>query len=96
VQLGLKAEMDRAEARAKLRDMIARETSNVAPAPVGVTLRWFYENRFLPQKEQQWKITSRPKTKRFIEKLYSETLWRRDVVATRQIQAADLPQRACS
>ena len=50
-----------------LRDMIARETSNVAPAPAAVTLRWFYENRFLPQKEQQWKVTSRPKTKRFIE-----------------------------
>jgi integrase len=32
-----------------------------------VSLRWFYENRFLPQKEEQWKITSRPKTKRFIE-----------------------------
>jgi len=27
----------------------------------------FYENRFLPQKEQQWKVTSRPKTKHFIE-----------------------------
>jgi integrase len=67
VQLGLKAQMDKAEARAKLRDMIGRETSNVAQAPVAVTFRWFYENRFLPQKEQQWKVTSRPKTKRFIE-----------------------------
>jgi hypothetical protein len=67
VQLGLKAEMDKAQARAKLRDMIAQETSNVIPAPAAVTLRWFYENRFLPQKEQQWKVTSRPKTKRFIE-----------------------------
>jgi hypothetical protein len=36
-------------------------------APVAVTLRWFYENRFLPQKEEQWKVTSRPKTERFIE-----------------------------
>jgi integrase len=67
VHLGLKAEMDKSEARAKLRDMIALETRNVAPAPVAATLRWFYENRFLPQKEQQWKVTSRPKTKRFIE-----------------------------
>lgn len=67
VQLGLKSEMDKAQARGKLRDMIAQETSNVIPAPAAVTLRWFYENRFLPQKEQQWKVTSRPKTKRFIE-----------------------------
>ena len=35
-------------------------------------------NRFLPQKEQQWKVTSRPKTKRFIEnyllKRFGDTL----------------------
>jgi len=67
VLLGLKAEMDKGQAKQKLRDLIARETRNVAPPPVNVTLRWFYENRFLPQKEEQWKITSRPKTKRFIE-----------------------------
>jgi integrase len=67
VQLGLKSEMDKGQARSKLREMIARETRDVAPAPVAVTLRWFYENRFLPQKEQQWKVTSRPKTNRFIE-----------------------------
>jgi integrase len=67
VHLGLKSEMDKSQARSMLRDMIARETRDIAPAPVGVTLRWFYENRFLPQKEEQWKVTSRPKTKRFIE-----------------------------
>jgi integrase len=67
VHLGLKSEIDKGQARTMLRDMIARETRDVAPAPVAVTLRWFYENRFLPQKEQQWKVTSRPKTKRFIE-----------------------------
>src|ERR1017187_80296 len=67
VQLGLKVEMDKGQARAMLRDMIAQETKSVRPAPVAVTFRWFYENRFLPQKEQQWKVTSRPKTKRFIE-----------------------------
>jgi integrase len=43
-----------------------------------MSLRWFYENRFLPQKEQQWKVTSRPKTKRFIEnyllKRFGDTL----------------------
>lgn len=67
VHLGLKSEMDKTQARTMLHDMIARETRDVAPAPVAVTLRWFYENRFLPQKEEQWKVTSRPKTKRFIE-----------------------------
>ena len=67
VHLGLKSEIDKGQARIMLRDMIVRETRNVAPAPVAVTLRWFYENRFLPQKEEQWKVTSRPKTKRFIE-----------------------------
>jgi integrase len=67
VYLGLKSEIDKGQARVMLRDMIAQETRNVAPAPVAVTLRWFYENRFLPQKEEQWKVTSRPKTKRFIE-----------------------------
>src|SRR5215469_10291255 len=78
IPLGLKSELDRGEAKAKLREVIARETKDVAPAPVNVTLRWFYENRFLPQKEQQWKITSRPKTKRFIEnyllKRFGDTL----------------------
>ena len=43
-----------------------------------MSLRWFYENRYLPQKEEQWKVTSRPKTKRFIEnyllKRFGETL----------------------
>jgi hypothetical protein len=67
VLLGLKSKMDKGQAKQKLRDLIARETRNIAPSPVAVTLRWFYENRFLPQKEEQWKVTSRPKTKRFIE-----------------------------
>src|SRR5579871_2140758 len=78
IPLGLKSEMDRGEAKAKLREIIARETKDILPAPVSVTLRWFYENRFLPQKEQQWKVTSRPKTKRFIEnyllKRFGDTL----------------------
>jgi integrase len=64
--LGFKAEMDKGQAKTRLRDIIARETKGGAPSPV--TLRWFYENRFLPQKEQQWKVTSRPKTKFFIQK----------------------------
>lgn len=77
IPLGLKAQMDKGQAKAKLREIIARATKDAVPAPVAVTLRWFYENRFLPQKEAQWKVTSRPKTKRFIEKLSSEALWRR-------------------
>ena len=67
ILLGFKAEMDKGAAKARLREVIARETKDAVPAPVAVTLRWFYDNRFLPQKEGQWKITSRPKTKRFIE-----------------------------
>jgi integrase len=67
IPLGLKSEMDKGQAKQKLREIIARETKDQSPAPVNVTLRWFYENRFLPQKQAQWKITSRPKTKRFIE-----------------------------
>src|SRR5579871_5293208 len=78
IPLGLKSEMDRGEAKAKLREIIARETKDILPAPVSVSLRWFYEIRFLPQKEQQWKVTSRPKTKRFIEnyllKRFGDTL----------------------
>ena len=51
---------------------------DVAPAPASVSLRWFYENRFLPQKQQQWKVASGPKAKRFIEnyllKRFGDTL----------------------
>jgi integrase len=59
--------MDKGDAKEKLREMITRETKAAGLAPIEVTLRWFYENRFLPQKEEQWKVTSRPKTKRFID-----------------------------
>ena len=64
--IGFKSKMDKGQAKQRLREIITRETQDVPRAPVNVTLRWFYENRFLPQKEEQWKITSRPKTKRFI------------------------------
>lgn len=67
VFLGFKAQMDKALARDRLRDLLIRDTRGAVSTPVAVTFRWFYENRFLPQKEEQWKITSRPKTKRFIE-----------------------------
>jgi integrase len=68
VFLGFKGEMDKGAAKARLREIIAHETNDFATVPVAVTLRWFYDNRFLPQKEQQWKVTSRPKTKFFIQK----------------------------
>ena len=67
VQIGLKSEMDKGQARERLRELILRETKNPGAASSEVTFRWFYENRFLPQKEVHWKVTSRPKTKRFIE-----------------------------
>ncbi len=67
VLLGTKAEMDKGEAKERLREIILRETKESGRPSADVTLRWFYENRFLPQKEEQWKVTSRPKTKRFIE-----------------------------
>ncbi len=41
IPFGLKRGMDKGAARAKLREIIAHETSNVAPAPVNVTLRCF-------------------------------------------------------
>jgi hypothetical protein len=70
--------MDKGEARGKLREIIARDMRNVPPVPASITMRWFYENRFLPQKEEQWKVSSRPKTKRFIEnyllKRFGDTL----------------------
>jgi hypothetical protein len=40
ILLGLKAEMDKSQAKEKLRSIIAKETSNVSPAPLSVTLRW--------------------------------------------------------
>jgi len=67
IPLGLKVQMDKGEAKIKLREIITRETRGVAPVPADITLRWFYLNRYLPQKEKQWKVTSQPKTKRFIE-----------------------------
>jgi integrase len=70
VFLGIKAQMDKVKARERLRDLIIRDANGAVSTPVAVTFRWFYENRFLPQKEQQWKVTSRPKTKRFIENYF--------------------------
>jgi integrase len=67
ITLGLRNEMTRREAKDKLRGVIERITHTPSTASPEVTFRWFYEERFLPQKEQIWKAASRPKTKRFIE-----------------------------
>jgi integrase len=67
VHLGLKSDMDKGQAKSRLRELILSEAQNPQRMAADVTLRWFYENRFLPQKEEHWKVTSRPKTKRFIE-----------------------------
>ncbi len=67
VTLGLKTAMTRQQAREKLRGIIERVCHTPGAASPEVTLRWFYQERFLPLKEQLWKQASRPKTKRFIE-----------------------------
>jgi len=63
--LGLRSERKKWEAEKELRAIIAKETSKAPKPSPELTLRWFYENRFLPMKK--WKDSSAPKTKRFIE-----------------------------
>ena len=47
--LGLKSELRKWEAEKKLREIIERETGKASDKPdSNVTLRWFWENRFLP------------------------------------------------
>lgn len=79
ILLGLKVQMDKGEAKIELREIIARETKGVAPAPVDVSLRWFYVNRYLPQKEEQWKVTSKPKNEALHRKLLAQTIWRHQI-----------------
>ncbi len=67
VTLGLKSEITKHEAKDKLRGIIERISQTPSAASPDVTFRWFYEQRFLPQKEQLWKAASRPKTLRFVE-----------------------------
>jgi integrase len=45
----------------------ADENPSEVKPPSDVTLRWFWENRFRPIKEPQWKASSKPKTIRFFE-----------------------------
>ena len=66
VHLGSGQKWTRARPRS-ICELILREIKNPGRASSDVTLRWFYTNKFLPQKEAHWKVTSRPKTKRFIE-----------------------------
>lgn len=57
--LGLRSRFTKGQAEEKLREIIARETRSSVPDPGGVTLAWFWENRFLPMREPTWKESSR-------------------------------------
>jgi len=69
VILGPKAGMPKWKAEEKLQGIIDKETAtvNVVPSPE-YTLRWFWEQRYRPMNEPGWKVSSRPKTIRFIER----------------------------
>lgn len=69
VILGEKSKMTKWAAEEKLRSIIAKETVavSVAPSPEYI-LRWFWEQRYRPMAEPTWKLSSRPKTIRFIER----------------------------
>jgi integrase len=72
VILGLKGEMSKSQARAKLEVEIARlgkQSSNGDKSMVSgtVTLRWFVENRFIPLKEADWREETAKVKKHLIE-----------------------------
>jgi len=69
VILGEKSKLTKWAAEDKLRGIIAKETATVSviPSPE-YTLRWFWEQRYRPMAEPTWKVSSRPKTIRFIER----------------------------
>jgi integrase len=59
VTLGLKSELRKREAEGKLRDIIDRETGATATKPdPDVSLRWFWEKRFLPL-QVRWRDSTR-------------------------------------
>src|SRR5689334_11326012 len=60
--LGDKAKMTKTAAKAKLREIIARETGPAKHVPVDCTLTWFWQNRYRPMKSPKWKESSRRKT----------------------------------
>lgn len=70
VMIGLKSQMRKSEAERKLQQLIDR-AANTDEAPIYLapdcTLRWFWEERYRPMKEPQWKPSSRPKTIRFFD-----------------------------
>jgi integrase len=69
VSLGAKAGMPKWKAEEKLQGIIDKETAtvNVVPSPE-YTLRWFYEQRYLPMVAPGWKISARPKLTWLIER----------------------------
>ena len=93
IPLGLKSEMDKGEAKAKLREIIARETKDVAPAPVNVTLRWFYENRFLPQKEAAVEDHVAAEDETVHRELPAQAIRRHSPRGSGQVHVADISQR---
>ena len=61
--LGPRSERKKWEAEAELRRVIQEKVGTGVARPSGkVTLKWFYENRYLPLKESGWKVSSRPRT----------------------------------
>jgi integrase len=77
VMLGPRSQMRKSEAERKLQLIIEDANTAVAipmaPTPEPAkplpeqTLRWFWNERYRPMKEPQWKSSSRPKTIRFFE-----------------------------
>lgn len=79
VTIGPKAEMKKWEAEKKLEEIIAAANERASGAPgqeSGKTLRWFWQERFLPMKEPHWKASSRPKTIRFVNNYVLRATWK--------------------
>src|ERR1035441_3018294 len=56
IVLGLRSEMHKADAHRKLAEIISKETDS---RPDGrVTLKWFVDNRWLPQMCARWKSST--------------------------------------
>jgi integrase len=64
--LGLKSKMKKWEAEKELQDLIDKGAGGELKPSPNQTLAWFWENRFRPIKEAEWKDSSKPKTIRFV------------------------------
>ncbi|HEU0122644.1 MAG TPA: tyrosine-type recombinase/integrase [Bryobacteraceae bacterium] len=76
VVLGLRSELTKGRAEAKLRDIIVQATSQ--PSRSEATLKWFWEHRFVPLREPTWKESSRSElisnVDRYVVRQLGETL----------------------